>query len=335
MSLRALLADVGGTNARFALAGLDSHPALIPDSIRRYAVADFGCFADAAAAYLANIGQDGAGLANGVFAVAALVEGDVARFTNSPWMIDRAAIRAALGLPRLRLVNDFAAQAMGTALLGPGDVVAIGEAGPVPLPSPGHSHTYAVLGPGTGLGVSTLIVRDGRRIALETEGGHVSFAPNDADEMALLGVLAKRYGRVSNERLVSGGGLVNIHEALATLAGAPAPSLRPEDITARALDGDELCRAAVDRFCAVFGAIAGDLVLTLGAWDGVFLTGGLVPRLLPELQGSSFRARFEAKGRFAPAMAKVPTLAVVHPEPGLLGAAAFAFEDAGLAGALG
>jgi len=326
MSTHALLADIGGTNARFAIAALDAHPTLWMDSVRRYAVADFPSLAAAAAHYLREVEEDGDRLATGVFAVAGRVDGDLARITNSPWVIERAATRAALALPRLRLVNDFAAQAMCTGLLAAEDVVVIGD---VPMPPHGPTRTQAIIGPGTGLGVGSLIVRDGRTVALETEGGHVSFAPGDAEEMALLGRLAARFGRVSNERLVSGGGLVNLHEALAALAGATATRARPEDVTAGAREGDALCRAAVDRFCAVFGAIAGDLVLTLGAWDGVFLTGGLVPRLLPELQASAFRARFEAKGRFAPAMAQVATLAVVHPEPGLLGAAAFAFADAG------
>ena len=326
MSARALLADIGGTNARFALARVGAHASLCADSVQQYPVADFSSLADAAAHYLGRIGVRGGDVPAAVFAVAGRVEGERASITNSPWVIECTATRTALDLPRLRLVNDFAAQAMSTRLLGPGDVVAIGDAGP--LPPPAESCTQAVIGPGTGLGVSTLIVRDGRAVALETEGGHVSFAPGDAEEIALLGHLASRYGRVSNERLVSGSGLVNLYQALAAVRGATATLDRPEDVTAGARTGDALCRAALERFCAVFGAIAGDLVLTLGAWDGVFLTGGLVPRLLPELQASAFRARFEAKGRFAPAMARVATYAVVHPQPGLLGAAAFAFEDA-------
>jgi glucokinase len=332
MTTHALLADVGGTNVRFALAALDAQPALALDSVRRYAVADFATPAEAAAHYLREVGADGGRLGIGVFAVAGRVAGDVARITNSPWVFERAAIAAALGLPRVRLVNDFAAQAMSTGLLGAGDVVAITgspQAGDAPpLPPPLRSRTQAVIGPGTGLGVSTLIVRDGRAVALETEGGHVSFAPGDAEEVALLGQLTARFGRVSNERLVSGGGLLNLHAALAALAGRTSTLERPDAVTAGARAGDALCRAAVERFCAVFGAIAGDLVLTLGAWDGVFLTGGQVPRLLPELQASRFRARFEDKGRFAPAMARVAAYAVVHPEPGLLGAAAYAAADA-------
>jgi len=198
-------------------------------------------------------------------------------------------------------------------------------------PPSSTSRTYAVLGPGTGLGVSALIVRDGHRVALETEGGHVGFSAGTPEEAAILERLSYAFGRVSDERLVSGGGLVNIHRALSEIAGEEARDMRPHDITAGAARGDERCQRTIEVFCAVFGSIAGDLALTLGAWDGVFLTGGLVPKLLEDLQQSRFRERFEAKGRFAAAMAHVPTMAVVHPYAGLLGAAAFAMQDAGYA----
>jgi glucokinase len=155
----------------------------------------------------------------------------------------------------------------------------------------------------------------------------VSFAPNNDEESHLLGRMAERFGRVSNERLVCGAGLVNIHRALCEMAGDEPAELQPQDVTAGAQAGDARCRHAVEVFCGVFGAIAGDLALTLGAWDGIFLTGGLVPKMLGELRTSSFRRRFEAKGRFSGAMAAVPTVAVLHPHAGLLGAAAFARQD--------
>ena len=139
-------------------------------------------------------------------------------------------------------------------------------------------------------------------------------------------VLSAQFGRVSNERLVCGPGLVNIHRALCQIAGVDPGLPTPRDISERAAAGDALGMRAVDVFCAVFGAIAGDLVLTLGAWDGVFLTGGLVPRMLDSLRHSGFRQRFEAKGRFSPNMAQVPSLAVMHPQAGLLGAAAWAAD---------
>jgi glucokinase len=330
----ALLADIGGTNARFALADRRQPAPLLIDSVRQYEVADFPSLADAARHYLDAMTAWRGRVDRAVFAIAGRVDGDEARITNHPWVISRSATQAALGLASLQLVNDFAAQAMAVGLLTAADLAPIGG---VPWsPSASAAKTYAVLGPGTGLGVSALLVRDGRHMALETEGGHVSFAPGTAEEAAILERLSRRFGRVSNERLVSGGGLVNIHRALAEIAGDPTAELRPQDITAGASTGDLRCQRAIAVFCAVFGAMAGDLVLTLGAWDGVFLTGGLVPKLLPELQASAFRERFEAKGRFAAALARVPTVAVLHPHAGLLGAAAFAMAvpdpaDAGVA----
>lgn len=319
-----LLADIGGTNARFALANLHRRTPLIMDSVRQFGVAQFPSLAAAARHYLGELSLPEGNVDSAVFAIAGRIDGDEARVTNHPWIISRADTQQVLGLRNLRLVNDFAAQAMAIELLGVDDLVSIGNVAWTP-PTSGP-RTYAVLGPGTGLGVSALIVRDARRIALETEGGHVSFAAGTQEEAEILAHLSVTFGRVSDERMVSGGGLVNIHRALGEISGHIVPELQPQDITAGAAQGDPLCRGAIGVFCGVFGAIAGDLALTLGAWDGVFLTGGLVPKLLEDLQRSTFRQRFEAKGRFAAAMARVPTMAIVHPCAGLLGAAAFAMQ---------
>lgn len=323
----ALLADIGGTHARFALADTTLAAPLRDESIRQFEVAGFASLVDAAKHYLTQVETGTDRVEQGVFAVAGRVDGDHARITNHPWQISRIDTLAALDLHDLRLVNDFAAQAMAVRLLTDADLASIGG---LPRASGSQAErTYAVLGPGTGLGVSALIVRNGCSHVLETEGGHISFAPTSAEEAAILERLSARFGRVSNERLVSGSGLVNIHRALSELAGQPTPELLPHEVSAGAARGDPRCRRAVEIFCAVFGAIAGDLVLTLGAWDGVFLTGGLVPKLLDSLHDSEFRSRFEAKGRFSPAMAAVPSLAVLHPQAGLLGAAAFALQNGG------
>jgi glucokinase len=319
VSTDALLADIGGTNARFAVARQDRIDPLLMDSVREFAVADFPSLAEAARHYLDTTG---AKARTGVFAVAGRVDGDEARITNHPWVISAARTGQALGLESLRLVNDFAAQAMGASLLRPQDVVPVGGVG-----WSGHDdadRTFAIIGAGTGLGVGGLLRRDGRHYPLQTEGGHVGFAPNSPEEIEILQQMSREFGRVSNERLVSGQGLVNVHRALSAIAGEDPGPLKPSDITARAKEGDERSLRTIDVFCAVFGAAAGDLVLTLGAWDGVFLAGGLVPKLLPSIAHSAFRQRFEYKGRFSPVMAHIPTLAVVHPQPGLLGAAALA-----------
>lgn len=316
-----LLADIGGTNARFALADPAAPMPLLGDDAATYPVDEFPSLADAARHYL-----DGTGARPraAVLAVAGRVDGDHARLTNHPWVVSSARVRDALSLDAVLLVNDFLAQSAAVPLLGESHLVAIGA--PSRVAADGAARTYAILGPGTGLGVGGLLYRDGRHYPLATEGGHASFAPGTPEEIEVLQRLSAHYGRVSNERLVSGGGLVNIHRALSEMAGLDPGPRQPEDITAGAASGDRRCMRAIDIFCAVFGAIAGDVVLTLGAWDGVYLSGGLVPVLLPTLQHSGFRQRFEGKGRYAPAMATVPTLAVLHPQPGLLGAAAIAAE---------
>ena len=315
-----LVADIGGTNARFALARLGERAPLLADSIATFEVHAFASLADAARHYL---GEREAQVQRAVFAVAGRVDGDEARITNHPWVISAERVRNALGLDRLQLVNDFAAQAMAVPLLQVADVVQIGPAR-LAGDDAGGDLTYAVIGPGTGLGVGALLRRDGRFHALQTEGGHVSFAPGTPEEIAVLQRLSGEFGRVSTERLVSGSGLVNLHRALSAIAGGDPGPLQPQDITARARAGDAGCLHAIGVFCAVFGAAAGDLVLTFGAWDGVFLTGGVTTHVLPWLAHSGFRHRFEHKGRFSHAMASVPTLAVQHSHPGLLGAAALA-----------
>lgn len=316
-----LLADVGGTNVRFALGDPAAMAPLLVPSICRYSVADFPSLAEAARHYL---DASRARVERGVFAIAGRVDRDEARMTNHSWVVSRPRIQQDLGLASLRLVNDFVAQSMAVRLLRDEDTLAIGPSMPTVDPT---GRTCAVIGPGTGLGVGALLVRDGHAIALATEGGHAGFAPVGAEEVAVLQRLSARFGRVSNERLVSGEGLVNLHRALGDIAGIAADGdLQPQDITAGADAGETACLHTIEVFCGIFGSIAGDLVLTFGAWDGVFLSGGLVPVLLPALQQPRFRQRFQAKGRYSAAVAKVPTLAVLHDEPGLLGAAAIACD---------
>jgi len=186
-----------------------------------------------------------------------------------------------------------------------------------------------VVGPGTGLGVGGLLVRQGHCSVLQTEGGHAGFAAHSPEDIEILKYLNQKYGRVSNERLICGQGLVNLYDALCHITGATAEALQPEDITARAKNDDPLCTRTVETFAGIFGSVAGDLVLTLGSWDGVYLTGGLIPILLPWLERGRFRERFEAKGRFRTNLEKVPTQAIMNPEPGLLGAAALAVVESG------
>ncbi|AAF83874.1 glucokinase [Xylella fastidiosa] len=317
-----LVADIGGTNARFALANptLTSAP-LLNDSLREFAVIEFPSLSEAAQHYLHHIGIH---TTKGVFAIAGHVDGDEARITNHPWVITRTRTATMLGFDTLHLINDFVAQAMAISVLGPQDVIQIGSAKWEQVPLSAATRNYGIIGPGTGLGVGGLVIRNGRCYPLETEGGHVSFPPSTPEEIRILEILSQQFGRVSNERLISGPGLVNIHRALSEIDGIDPGPLRPQDITMRAADGDIRATRTINLFCNIFGAITGDLVLIQGAWDGVFLTGGLVPKLLNSIQHSGFRQKFEHKGRFSAIMARIPSLAVIHPHPGLLGAAAYA-----------
>ncbi|TAL75323.1 MAG: glucokinase [Rhodanobacter sp.] len=322
-----LLADLGGTNVRFAIAGPNVATPLVMDSIRRYRVTEFPSLDAAAQQYFADTG--GKATQAVIAAAGRIAGGETVKVTNNPWAISAQVLRARLGMTAVQLVNDFAAQSMSVPLLTP---AALTPVGPVPAPQlcVPRPQTFVVMGPGTGLGVAGLLWRDERWIVLESEGGHAGFAAHTAEDVEILHRLNARFGRVSNERMICGNGLVNLYLALADIAGQPAEDYTPPDITARAEAGsDPLCVRTVETLAGIFGSVAGDLVLSLGGWDGVYLTGGVLPFLLPWLHRGGFRERFEAKGRFRETMERVPTLAIVHPEPGLLGAAAIALRNAG------
>jgi glucokinase len=323
---RALLADVGGTNVRFALADTTSSKPLLADSIRRYRVADFATFTDAALAYLA---QSGARPRRGVFGFAGQVRDGEVQITNHVWSVSRERVRAELVLDQLHIVNDFAAMSLCVPLLDATDMRAIGPPSEPSL-SAAKTARFAVIGPGTGLGVGALLLQEGRASALETEGGHTSFAPRTDEEIEILRRLSARFGRVSNERLICGSGLSNLHEALGEIHGTGVARLAPEEITRRAeAESEPACVRTIEVFCELLGAVAGDFVLAFGAWDGVYLAGGLTPLILPWLQRGGFRRRFEDKGRFVDTLGRVPTVAILHPDAGLLGAAAWAIADSG------
>lgn len=316
-----LVADIGGTNARFAIARLQpvagDFGCTDLEEARNYLVRDFATPADALKAYVQALPADRRPRF-AVLAVAGTVTGDQVLFTNNHWSFSIAAMTTLLGVDTLHVVNDFAAVAWALPWLAPEDMQAIGI--PVRRDVEG---VRVVLGPGTGLGLAAIKSLPEGYTVLETEGGHVSFAPRNDDEMFLLSFLGKRYGRVSYERLLCGEGLVNIYDARCARAGIE-PALRlPEQVSRAAHDGDAAAAAATRDFCSIFGAFAGDAALMYGAWGGVYLAGGLLPHVFDATGGAIFRASFEDKGRFAPLLRNTPTIRILRSDVGNLGAAAY------------
>lgn len=322
-----MVVDLGGTNVRFGVVDPTQDEPLLANSIRRYRVAEHDSLVATARQYLDETGMR---VSRAIVAAAGRInDGETVKVTNNPWAISARQTAAALSLEHVHLVNDFAAQSMAVTLLGDDALVPLGTT-PGPVLGANEEQTFAIVGPGTGLGVGGLLIRHDHCSVLQTEGGHAGFAAHTPQDIAIVSYLNHRFGRVSNERLLCGQGLVNLYDALCHIDGVDAEALQPEDITARARDGScPMCVRTVEAFVGIFGSVAGDLVLTLGAWDGVYLTGGLIPILLPWLKERSFRERFQAKGRFGDLMEQVPTLAIMDPEPGLLGAAALAVMASG------
>jgi glucokinase len=248
-------------------------------------------------------------------AVAGPVSDGTARFTNRGWNISEAELRK-FGFAGARLVNDFAALAFAVEVLGDGDLRSIG-----PELRGLAGGTVTILGPGTGFGVSCL-ARDGERaVPMATEGGHMGFAPSDEAELAALQSMWKQFGRVSVERILSGSGLETLYRTLEQLAGRQPRPLTAAQITADAVNSDPGCRGALSMFCSIFGAVAGDLALAHGARGGVYIAGGIAQKIEGFLVQSSFRRRFEEKGRLSPYVQAIPTRLIVNPDVALLGAA--------------
>jgi glucokinase len=314
-----LVGDIGGTHARFALvAGASSIDAPTLHCERTLAVAEYAGPEEAIAAYLAALGRPPA-LAAAALALAAPVRDDMAHvaLTNAAWSFGRQALASRFGLRRLVLLNDFSALALALPYLRAGDLRQVG--GDEPL----ATAAKAVLGPGTGLGVSGLLLNRGRWSALASEGGHVSLAPADAREAAILALAWREHRHVSAERLVSGSGLPLLHRLVAEVDGFAYQTLSTQEIVERGVSGqDAACTQVVDTFCALLGTLAGNLALTLGAQGGVYVGGGIVPRLGRRFDASPFRKRFEAKGRFTDYLAAIPAYVILSPAaPALLGAA--------------
>ena len=306
-----LVADIGATNTRLALV----EPSGAITGIRVFATDEAPDLGTMIEGYLAA----GAGArrpSRAVLAIAAPVTGDEITLTNFPWSFSIESLRARLGLESLRVINDFVANALAVPHLGGGDLAQVGGGVPV------AGAPIAVIGPGSGLGVSGLAFYDGRAVPIQGEGGHVTMAPADAHEAAVLDLMRKRFDHVSAERVLSGPGILNLYAALCELSGEPQEQFTPAQITdARIGAQHPRAREATQIFCAMLGTIAGNLALTLGARGGVYIAGGIVPRLGATFMQSDFRDRFEAKGRFREYLSAVPTYVITRQFPALLGAA--------------
>jgi glucokinase len=313
-----LVGDVGGTNARFALADLSRKPAMI-SQIRDYSSRSYARANDVVRQYLAEEKlRSLPGIAT--IAVAGPISQGSVRFTNLGWTLSEHELKT-IGFSQVRLVNDFAALALATPHLESGSLREIGDAG-----RGDPEKTIAVIGPGTGFGASALVRDGGQTIAMAAEGGHASFAPDDDVECEILRVLSREFAHVSIERILSGPGLRTLHETLNRIEGIADGVRDPAEITRRALAGEEPFARTLMRFCVILGSVAGDFALYYGAQGGVYIAGGIAPAILPALEKSEFRRRFEAKGRFESYLRAIPTKIIIHTHAAFLGAAELARE---------
>ncbi len=325
-----LVADVGGTNARF---GWVEGAGAAVQHIEKLPAAGHAGPADAVRTYLDGVRQQlGAAYRpprRAAVAVATAISGDEVAFTNSHWRFSRRQLQADLDLDALLVLNDFEALALSLPRLGPAQLRS-----QAPLPQP--QGTLVVIGPGTGLGVGAVTQTAHGWVAIPGEGGHATLSAADDFDSALLQAARREFAHVSAERLLSGIGLPVLHRAVATVMARPAETLAAEQIVERALGGvggglgggDEVCERTIDSFCALLGSFAGNVALTLGARGGVYIGGGIVPRFGDRFFASRFRERFESKGRFRAYLQEIPTALITDTLAALSGAA-LALEQLG------
>jgi glucokinase len=306
-----LLGDIGGTHARFALTGASGGIG----EPKTYNNRDFPSLEAVIKAYLGEVRPKRQPSA-AVLAVAGPVTDGAIRFTNLGWEISEERLRREAGFDEARLINDFAAQALGAPLTAPSGLRLIG-----PETAGEENATLAVMGPGTGFGVAAL-ARDGRaQMVLATEGGHAGFAPCDETEVEIWRWFSRRRPRVSIERVLSGPGLYELYCALAEIRGESAHVHDQRQVQAAAEAGDKLAAETIDRFCLILGSTVGDIALGLGARGGVYVTGGVAQGLVEQIAAGGFRHRFEAKGRFEGYMQAIPVWVILEPYTALTGAA--------------
>jgi glucokinase len=309
-----LLSDIGATNARFALLANG-----VLGAVSSFEVAKFARFADVLATFLKDHCREYR-VKHALLAIAGPVKDERSLLTNCSWVIDARELRATFNL-EARIVNDFEAVALSLPRLTSTDLAGIGggksEAGA----------PKAVLGPGSGLGVACLICRSDKPVVISSEGGHATLTATCEREDRIVGQLRQRFGHVSAERAVSGVGLENIYQAIALLDGLDVVPRSAAEITKCALGGEcQVAYEALRAFCAFLGSFAGNIALTFGARGGVYIAGGISPRILNFLVQSEFRSRFEAKGRFRPYLEAVPSYVITHPAAAFVGLKSLALQ---------
>lgn len=316
MTIKALVADVGGTNIRLAIANLDDFSMA---SICTYQCANFNNIDEAISQYF---NENNVTAEYACIDVATAVVGDQISLTNNHWSFSQQAIKQKFGFKQLILINDFTAIAMSVPHISSAKKVQIGGA------APQENKPIAIYGAGTGLGVAHLVHTGEKWLPLAGEGGHVDFAPIDADEVAVLAQLQKKYARVSAEQLLSGLGLVQIYQSLQAIAGNEVSDVSPAYVSTSALDNsDAVAVKTLQMFCRILGSFGGNLALTLTTFGGVYIAGGVVPRFIDYVKTSDFRRRFDAKGRFSKLVETIPVYIVTEDQPGLIGCAAYLKQE--------
>ena len=318
-----LAGDVGGTKT---FVGLFARGAARPEAIeiRSYRTLDFPDLGALSLHFLRETSTRPADIEAASFGVAGPITGTRAQLTNVPWVVDLETLRGVLPIPRAYLLNDLEALAWSVPVLGPGEIEVLHEG------QADACGNGALIAAGTGLGIALLPNVDGRLVPRASEGGHVDFAPRNADEQALAGALIKEYGRVDVERVVSGPGLANIHRILhphqcATLTPTPSSEDRPAAISRAALEAAcPSCTRTLECFVSAYGASAGNLALTVLATGGVYLGGGIAPRILPALHWPVFMRSFFDKSPMDALISRIPVKVILNPGAGLLGAATYA-----------
>lgn len=311
-----IVADIGGTNARFALVTGEANGQFAIENIQILSGKDYARFEDAMRAYIGVL--EGVQPHSACVAIAGPVSGDSVQMTNLSWSFSCASVRDEFGFEKFAAINDFGALAVATSALLPADLIAVREG------RRDQAANKAILGPGTGLGVAGLAYYEGRWVPIPSEGGHVNIAPATALECDVIKAAIAVHGHVSAETFISGPGLVNLYSALCAVKGVAARTLEPKDVTGDAVNGsDANCVETLSLFCSFIGSLSGNLALTYGAKGGVYLGGGVLPRIIDVVKASHFNTRFSEKGVMSHYVENIPVDIIAHPQTAFLGAAAY------------